>query len=138
MRNNYFHTLDISANKSVLYNNYQNSQVILINDLISESGSFLVMIIYGTAWKWNTNFLEYTGLKKQFLKNQEITQNIKYALPFIPSTISIFFKNKIGCKHMYKILVKSKLTNVRTISIWNNYGINFLKTEWKKYFYFTL
>ena len=49
MRNNYFHTLDISANKSVLYNNYQNSQVIFINDLISESGSFLVMIIYGTA-----------------------------------------------------------------------------------------
>lgn len=121
---------------SVLYKNYQNSQVIFINDLISEDGSFLSYDYIRNSLKVKTNFLEYTGLKKAISKNQEFTQNqlIKYASPFIPSTISIFFKNKKGCKDMYKTLVKSKLTNVTAISKWSNYGINFSKTDWKNIF----
>ena len=121
---------------SVLYKNYQNSQVIFINDLISEDGSFLSYDYIRNSLKVKTNFLEYTGLKKAISKNQEFTKNqlIKYASPFIPSTISIFFKNKKGCKDMYKTLVKSKLTNVTAISKWSNYGINFSKTDWKNIF----
>ena len=49
---------------SVLYKNYQNSQVIFINDLISEDGSFLSHDYIRNSLKVKTNFLEYTGLKK--------------------------------------------------------------------------
>lgn len=49
---------------SVLYKNYQNSQVIFINDFISEDGRFLSYDYIQNSLKVKTNFLEYTGLKK--------------------------------------------------------------------------
>ena len=57
---------------SFLVMNYQNSQVIFINDLISEDGSFLSYDYIRNSLKVKTNFLEYTGLKKTTLKKSRV------------------------------------------------------------------
>lgn len=124
--------------KSVFFKSLFELGVVFIYDLLDENGNLYNFDYIQNVLKAKLNFVEYAGLSKAIQQRQASLQDntgtIRPTLPIIPSTISVFFKDRKGCKEIYKLLISEKKTQIKSIKKWEEYEGGFSELEWKNIF----
>lgn len=80
-----------------------------------------------------TNFLEYMGLKKSILERLKASNNNNHG-PFIPNSLTMFYKQNKGCKDMYCVLINNKKDSIRSIKKWTDTGFVYTDIKWNNIF----
>ena len=101
-----------------------NVDIVFIYDILDANGNIYSFDYIESVPKSKINFIEYAGLKKAIQERRALLQAfIKPPLPIIPATIAIFFKDKKGCKDMYRQLVNNNKCKIKSISKWEELEI---------------
>ena len=106
-----------------------------IYDLLDADGNLCSFDYIKSVLKSKINFVEYAGLKKAIQERQTLLHAfIKPPLPIIPATIAIFFKDKKGCKDMYRLLINNNKCKIKSISKGEDSEVQFTELEWGNIF----
>ena len=112
-----------------------NLGIVFIYDLLDANGNIYSFDYIKSVLKSKINFVEYAGLKKAIQERKALLQDfVKPPLPIIPATIAIFFKDKKGCKDMYRLLVNNNKCKIKSISKWEESEVQFTELEWENIF----
>ena len=110
---------------SPFFREWFNKNIIYINDLLDDKGSFLDLQTFISRFNIKTDFLTYLSLKNSIIAsmiNHKIAKKEVNNKPFIPVHIQIFCSPKKGTKAMYDTLNCAE--NVSS----------FYKPKWEVYF----
>lgn len=121
-------------NSSIFIKNYFNCGYKFIKDLMTEEGNFVSLETLENS-NVKTNFLEYRSLKGAVFERLKALNNNKVEYgPFIPNSLSIFYKQSKGCKDMYYVLIDNKKESIRSVKKWTESGFAFTEIEWNNIF----
>ena len=101
------------ANVKVIYNDWINKGVLIVDDLLLEDNTFMSFQEFKNKFNINTNFLIYHGLIsaiKKFHRNMNNKLFKKCIGPVMPLLLKSILDRQKGSKNMYKILNCSKHT----------------------------
>ena len=119
--------------KSIFYKKWYEKNIIYINDLLQDNGTFYKINEFKDKFNFEINFLEYNGiisvLRQLFRTNNQNELN-KVQAPWIPPKIKYIIKSKKGSKDMYDIL---KMNNElpKAQKKWEDIFPNLDQDEWK-------
>lgn len=118
--------------KSIFFIDWFNKNIVYINDLLDENGSFLSLQDLQSKFDVKSNFLTYLGLQKSILTSLHyhgISKEDDNPRPFIPFHIKLFCSPRKGSKIMYNILNMENVTSFNK----SKWGLFFMLSDlqWK-------
>ena len=102
------------GNSSVYFKKWKEKGILFINDLIKQDGQYMEYNEFCNTYRFETPITQYYGLRNVIVKIwPELRNNILGSpRPTIPGILTIFNKNKKGCRTMYDIfLLDNKVSN---------------------------